>query len=100
MLPAMELSGELCSVRTTCLVSPYFLCVPTLTCHNMPTDNNLNFTQVYSTNLYQENTRVSTLTAVGKIARLAWFARRPYSVLGPRLRMNVDGDAYINYNIN
>ena len=69
------------------------------TCHNMPTDNNLNFTQVYSTNLYQENTRVSTLTAV-KIARLAWFAGRPYSVLGPRLCMKVDGDAYISYNIN
>ena len=51
-------------------------------CHNTRTDNNLNFTQVYSTKLYQENTRVLSLTAVGKIARLAWFAGRPYSVLG------------------
>ena len=45
------------------------LFVRSTSCHSTPTDNNLNLTQVYSTTLYQENTRASSLDLSVPLAR-------------------------------
>ena len=81
-----RLFGELRSVRTTCLVSTYFLCVPTFLAITrlLTTTSTL---PRYTPPSFIIRIPEHPLTCVRKIACLTWFAGRSYSVLEPRLCM-------------